>query len=218
MIPDATIRQNIIEELDFEPIIDATHIAVTVSEGIVTLSGQVMEYRQKLMAEASVFRVSGVAGIVQDLDIMTVDNDGIDDKLLRTCVLDQLRWNAQIPAETIKVDVRDGWVMLQGKVKWQFQREAVDNIVNNLCGLRGMLNQISLAPAACADTVKQEIEQALSRNACARNTPVAIKVERNTVTLEGGPVQSWLIRSAIRQVAWSAPGVTEVIDHLQQPS
>ncbi|NTF85319.1 BON domain-containing protein [Rhizobium rhizogenes] len=63
MTDDITLRQDILDELEFEPSIDATNIGIAVANGIVTLTGHVSSYSQKETAERVVKRMTGVRGI-----------------------------------------------------------------------------------------------------------------------------------------------------------
>lgn len=44
VMSDLNLRKNILEELEFQPEIDAANIGVTVEDGVVTLSGHVKSY------------------------------------------------------------------------------------------------------------------------------------------------------------------------------
>ena len=57
---DSSIRQDIIDELDFEPSINAAKVGVAVKDGIVTLTGNVNTYIERMTAEAAARRVKGV--------------------------------------------------------------------------------------------------------------------------------------------------------------
>ena len=59
---DMFLRQNILDELDFEPSVDSAHIGVTVTNGVATLSGLVGSYAEKLAVEQAARRVKGRAG------------------------------------------------------------------------------------------------------------------------------------------------------------
>ena len=60
MSSDLQLRQDVLEELEFEPEVDATHIGVAVHAGVVTLSGFVSSYAEKLAAERSVRQIKKV--------------------------------------------------------------------------------------------------------------------------------------------------------------
>ena len=60
MKTDSQLQHDVQAELEWEPSIDHAHIGVAVTAGVVTLTGQVSNYAQKLAAEKAVHRVAGV--------------------------------------------------------------------------------------------------------------------------------------------------------------
>ncbi len=210
---DMNVKQDIIDELDFAPSVDAAGVGVTVNEGLVTLSGHVPHYYQKTEAEEAVWRVFGVRGIVQDIEVRPLNVSEVGDHDLAHRAVQHLQWNALVPDNSVQVKVRNGWIVLKGEVVWQFQRKAAADVIKALQGVRGMLNQIKLSPDATAVDVKSRIEQALHRHADVEAAQIQVGVDNGQVTLDGH-IESWLERSAVNQAAWSAPGVVEVIDHL----
>jgi BON domain-containing protein len=66
---DTQLHDSVQRQLEWDPEIDATGIAVIASEGVVTLTGFVHTYAAKLAAERSVKRVRGVRGVANDLQV-----------------------------------------------------------------------------------------------------------------------------------------------------
>ena len=73
---DKLLRQDVIDELDFEPRVESVNIGVTVDGGVVTLTGHVPNYSQKCAAEEAVKRVKGVRGIAEELKVQFADTEG----------------------------------------------------------------------------------------------------------------------------------------------
>ena len=97
MMTDLTIRQNIQNAMQFEPSLDAAHIGVAVDKGIVTLSGHVNSYAEKLMAERIVKRMVGVKGLAQDLEVeYATDKKTADDQIAKRAI-NILEWDTTIP-------------------------------------------------------------------------------------------------------------------------
>jgi osmotically-inducible protein OsmY len=57
---DIDLRNDILEELEFEPSVDARHVGVAVSNGVATLTGHVGSYAEKAAVERAVQRIKGV--------------------------------------------------------------------------------------------------------------------------------------------------------------
>ena len=210
---DRALRQNIVDELDFEPSIDAAQIGVAVERGVVTLTGHVATYAEKVTAEDVVWRVKGVRGIAQEIEVRPLGvNETADDEIARR-TLDSLRWNTLIPHNAIQIKVQGGWVTLNGKVDWYYQRAAAEKAVSGLAGVKGFYNNIEVKPQVSATDVKQRIEAALKRTAEVEAKTIRVEVKDGKVTL-GGRVNSWRERQAAERAAWSAPGVHAVEDRI----
>lgn len=214
MVSDTALRQDIIDEIDFEPSIDGANIGVVVEDGIVTLTGHVSTYSQKVALEDVVRRIKGVKGIAEEVEVRPFGtNITADDEIAKRAV-NSLAWNTTVPNDTIQVKVQDGWLTLTGKVDWQYQRIAAENVARALAGVVGVTNQIEIKAMATADDVKKRIEDALRRNAETEARGIKVDVlDGGKVTL-AGRVHSWFERSAAQQAAWSAPGVKTVDDRL----
>ena len=211
---DSTLRQDIIDELDFEPSIDAADIGVAVENGIVTLTGHVATYAQKLTVEDVVRRVKGVRGIAEEIEVRPFGtNRTADDEIAKRAV-NTINWHTSVPNNAVQVKVEEGWVTLTGKVEWQYQRTAAAEAVRDLAGVIGVSNQIAIKPHASAQDVKKRIEDALKRNAELEAQAIKVNVlDGGRVRLEG-KVQAWSERSAAERAAWSAPGVSTVEDRI----
>lgn len=210
----ATLRQDIIDELDFEPSIDAADIGVSVEDGVVTLTGHVPTYSQKIAVEDVVRRVKGVRAIAQEIEVRPYGtNISADDEIAKRAV-NSINWHTAIPAGAVQVKVQKGWVTLTGKVDWQYQKNAAEDAVSKLTGVIGVSNQVALKPRPSSFDVKKRIEDALKRNAELEAKAISVDVlEGGKVRLEG-KVHAWSERSAAERAAWSAAGVTTVDDRI----
>jgi len=210
---DGTLQQDIIDELDFEPSIDAAHIGVTVDKGVVTLTGHVPTYAQKMTVEEVVRRVKGVKGIAQEIEVRPAGSHRTADDEIAKRALNVIKWNTTIPEGNLQVKVQNGWVTLTGHVEWQYQKIAVGDAARDLAGVIGVSNSIEVTPHASVFDVKKRIEDALKRNAETEAKEIRVTVHGGKVTLVGH-VDGWAERNAAERAAWSAPGVKMVEDHL----
>lgn len=208
------LRQDILDELVFEPSIDATKIGVTVSEDVVTLTGHVSSYAGKITAEEAVRRVKGVRALANEIEVRYPGEKKTADDEIAKRALNILKWNELIPDEAIQVSVEKGWVTLRGEVAWQYQKKAAEDAIRKLTGVSGISNNISIKPSVLAADVKQKIESALTRHAEVEAKAIQVTVvERNRVLLEG-KVDNWDERQAVENAAWSVAGVQSVDDRL----
>jgi osmotically-inducible protein OsmY len=210
---DIQLRNDVLEELEFEPSLDAANIGVAVDDGVVTLTGHVASYAQKIAAEAAARRVRGVRAIAQEIEVRYPSDVKTSDDEIAQRALSALRWDVTVPEEKISVTVNKGLVTLTGEVPWHFQRGAVENAIRRLMGVTGVVNNIVVRPRVQASDVKTKIENALRRRAEIEARDIRVSVTNDKVTLDG-KVDNWDERQAVERAAWSAPGVRIVEDHL----
>ena len=210
------LRENVVDELEYEPSIDAAHIGVAADKGLVTLTGHVASYAEKQAAIAAVRRVKGVRAIAEEIEVRYPYQKTPDDEIAKRAI-DILAWDTMVPSESIQIMVHDGWVTLTGSVDWHYQKKQAEEDVRKLSGVRGVTNTIEIEPSLQAEDVKRKIEEALKRHAEIEASAIRVTVrERNKVLLEG-KVGSWDERHAVENAAWSAPGVKSVEDRMIGP-
>ena len=209
---DAGLKSLVEEELEFEPAVSAAHIGVAVRDGVVTLTGHVASYAEKVAAEQATQRVRGVKAIAEEIEVRyPYDGKRSDDEIAKRAV-SVLDWNINVPS-TVKVKVERGWVTLSGAADWQYQREAAEASMRKLDGVVGVTNTIALKDRPKASDVKKKIEDALKRNAALDAASIQVTVANDKVSLSGR-VHSWQERRIAEQAAWSAPGVKSVDDSI----
>ena len=209
---DNSLRDDVLLELKWDPkISSASDIAVAVKDGVVTLSGFVPSFWEKDAAEKAVKRVYGVRGIANDIEVKLFWQR-TDPEIARAAVR-ELESHVSIPAERIKVTVKDGWVTLEGTVDWEYQKSLVQSAMKKLKGVSGVTNKIQVTPKASAAEVKSKIEEALRRSAELDARRITVEIEGSTVKLYGS-VSSWAERDEAERAAWSAPGTTMVENHI----
>jgi osmotically-inducible protein OsmY len=214
-VNDKELRQNVIDELDFDPSIHSAEIGVAVENGVVTLTGHVPAYSQKLEAERAARRVKGVKAVAQEIQVRYAGQKMHHDDEIAHRAVSILAWDSLLPHDAIGVKVEDGWVTLSGELDWNYQREVAAEDVRKLGGVLGVVNNITLAQAANKIDVKEHIVNALKRHAEVEAKRVKISVHGGgTVSLEGD-VDSWDERQAAVHAAWCTPGVHAVEDHLR---
>lgn len=213
MKTDREIQKDVAAELSWEPVLSTSRIGVEVQGGIVSLSGFVTYYAQKLAAEKAVKRVRGVKAVVQNIELKVQPEGKIPDTCIAESVLHALEWNSTIPQGKISVKVDNGWVHLDGQVSWLYQKQAAESLVSELSGVMGVNNQIMVIPHINEMLVKENIRRALERSAFLEADKIHIETQGNKVTLKGS-ARSWKERMEVERAAASAPGVAEVDDQL----
>jgi osmotically-inducible protein OsmY len=212
MKTDAQVQMDVMQELKWDPSVTHEHIGVAVSDGIVTLTGTVPSYIEKSAAERAAQRVAGVKAVVEKIEVRLPGSLRRDDQDIAKTIIDQFKWNSEVPDALVKATVEKGWVELTGDVEWDFQRRATENAVRGLLGVKGIANRITIRPKVVQPSViKDNIEGALKRSAEREATRIGVEVQGTRVILSG-KVRSFAELRDVRGAAWSAPGVTAVDD------
>ena len=214
MKTDRQLQQDVLEELQWEPAVEASAIGVEATDGVVTLAGHVASFPEKWAAEDAAQRVAGVKGVVVEIDVRIPDSSKRTDAELVKAAAHALDWNSAVPKGAIKIAVSHGLVNLSGEVDWAYQRATAIAAVRHLIGVRGVTDQITLKRHPInAHGVRRKIQAALHRQAQIDANAITIDVDGNSIKL-GGVVDSWSEKMAARNAAWSAPGVQAVVDNL----
>ncbi len=213
MSDELKLQQRVIDELEFEPAVNAAHIGVSVRGSVVTLTGHVETFAEKFAAERTARRVRGVSAVAQEIEVhLPVDKKTADDEIAQRA-LKILEWDVAVPSHAIEVKVEHGIVTLNGLVDWAFQRAEAEYDVRKLGGVKGVVNLIAIRPKIRADEVRAKLTAALERNADVEAQHITVDVDNGKVVL-GGKVNSWAEREAAERAAWSVAGVTSVDDRI----
>jgi osmotically-inducible protein OsmY len=161
---DATLKQNVIDELAWRPDLNSAHIGVIADKGVIALTGYVSSYAQRYEAEQCVKGVAGVRGLAEDLEVRYADDwpSTKDDEIAKRAI-NSLAWDTRVPRDSVKVSVENGFVNLSGQVNWQFERNAAENSVRKLYGVVGVTNDITLRTQPLPGDIKSRIDQRPAR-------------------------------------------------------
>jgi osmotically-inducible protein OsmY len=213
MKSDSEIERDVKEELSWNPDLDATDIAVSAKKGVVTLTGFVKSYTDKYEAEAAAKRVSGVVAVANDIEVRMPSVDERPDPEIARDAVAAIKSQLPISSEKIKVIVKNGWIILEGQVEWQYQRSTAEHAVRRIKGVKGVSNTIELKPRAQPSEIKRKIQEAFRRNAEVDSNRIIVEADGSVVTLKG-TVRSWVEREEAERAAWAAPGVVNVVDQI----
>jgi osmotically-inducible protein OsmY len=210
-VEDRQLREAVMREIDYEPEIRSTDISVAAEDHIVTLTGFVHAYMEKVAAEKAAKRVYGVKAVANDIQVK-LEKERTDPEIARDAVEALVR-NVSVPDTRIKVTVNNGQMALEGKVDWSYQKDAAEAAVRDLLGVKGVFNRIEVEPSVSTGDVRAKIEEALRRRAEVDARRVIVEAHDGTVVLRGN-VRSWGEKDEAAHAAWAAPGVRRVENNI----
>ncbi|MCI0338788.1 MAG: BON domain-containing protein [Acidobacteria bacterium] len=209
---DHQLRDFVIKQLDWEPEVTSTEIGVSGYEGVVTLTGFVDTYAEKLAAERAVKLVSGVRGIANDIQVRASSSTLTDQDLTQIAV-HALETRTNVPEDRIVVIVKDGNLVLEGEVEWAYQKESAEEAVKYLRGVRNVFNEIKIKPKISTIDIERDLEGALARSSIFGERQIRVEAHDGVVTLSG-VVRSLREKADAERIAWSTPGVSQVFSQL----
>ena len=149
MSRDHLLKKAITDELQRSTDVISARIGVGVTDGTVTLSGQVRSYVrsyvEKTAAVDAGLRVQGVTGVADDIVVQHHSGSQEDADVARD-VTATLRASAALSHETIRATVRDHRVSLFGTVSCQQQRDTAEKLVSGLPGVALVVNNLAVTP------------------------------------------------------------------------
>lgn len=214
MRSDIEIQADVLDEIRWDPRITATNVGVEVSEGVVTLSGHVESYSEKLHAEKAVKRVYGVHAISQEIRVLLPGSSVRSDTEIARQIQSIILWSNIDPDEHIYIKVERGFITLSGKVDAYHQKELAQNFATNMLGVIGVTNLIKIEPKLSIPIIKKDIKDSFKRKAVDQAEKLDITIDKNIVTI-AGKVKSWSERNSAINAVWSIPTVENVIDRIQ---
>lgn len=213
MKSDVDFQNEILDELAWDSRVPDARIAVTVCNGIGTLTGNLDTYAEKLAVKKAAENVLGLHTLILDVSVDPPKIHQRSDTEIAAAIEHVFSWSTPVPRKKIKISVNDGWITLTGELDWHFERDAVEKLIHPLKGVVGITNNISLKSHVIPQSISNRIKETLNRQVSQKAQNVDIFVDGGTITLRG-QVQSLAEKNAMEGTTWSAPGVSKVNSQL----
>jgi osmotically-inducible protein OsmY len=207
---DQKIEQDIRAEC--RDISDIHSVGIAVDCGVAHLTGSTETYSQKWAIERAASRVIGVTEVRDHLEVRPTDDDHRDDLQLQRAATAVLRWDARVP-EGIRVSVTDGVLRLDGVVERFGHREAAEEAVRNLVGVRDVVNEVKVLPTDSSPRLAVEVDAAIRRRFRFGGRILAVSVDDGVVMLSGA-VPTFAVLDEVERAIRAIPGVTRIENRL----
>lgn len=217
MKTDEQLRTDVMEEINWDPQLTkiATEIGVASKDGVITLTGEVDSYWKKRAAEDAAQRVAGVKVVACDIEVKLSNWGKYSDSEVGDAIRNALRWNSAINDDQIEVKVDKGWVTLDGSVDYPFQKKYAQSYIEDLMGVAGVTNNITIRHQSIdIKDIQRKITAAYHRSANIDAHAINVQTSGNKVTLTG-TVRSWAEKREAEKVALSAPGVYTIDNKIE---
>ena len=214
MKTDEGIAKDVVDSLYWDSRVDASRVAVTVENGIVTLAGTVFSSSERAAAEEDAWVISGVQDVKNQLKV-DLQRDVPSDSEIKSNIENSFKWDRDLHPSDIQVGVTAGWVTLEGSVDAFWKKVRAEDLAFSLRGVAGVTNKIAVVPtqSLADEQLAENVIQALDRNQDVDVDDIDVTVEKGTVSLSG-TVPSWSARRAAYNAARYAHGVKEVEDRI----
>lgn len=191
---DSQIYSDVISALALDPVSKLYRIDVSVTDGIVTLEGEVGSHTERQAAEEVAQEVRGVVSVHNRLTYDLVADR--TDSEIREDVAYRLRSNASVDAGLITVTVEDGNVTLEGTVRSAWEKSIAEDQARIVLGVAAVENELDvkwwadidtgdLAAGWTDDDMQQAVENALLTNPRVNRFTIATSVNNGVARLIG---------------------------------
>lgn len=208
------LQRNVFDEFARAPTLDHADISVSVDDHVVTLSGAVKTYPEKVEAERAAKRVRGVQAVRNHVAVVLPTSSHRSDREIAKAAAQALESDVLVPHALVRVGVISGWVQLAGTVRLDAERRAAVAAVQLIVGVKGVANAIVVKAGPLQEDLQPRLTAALARCAGLHGDKVEVETIDGIVLLHGR-VRSLAERDEAEQAVWALPGVTSVQDDLR---
>ncbi|MFK3888754.1 BON domain-containing protein [Sphingomonas sp. NPDC079357] len=213
MKSDDQLQRDVLAELAWDPRVQHHQIGVSVEAGVVSLTGTVPSFAEKVAAEQAARRVGGFRALAEEIKVHRASDKKWSDEEIAKRICDLFDWDAIVPSNKLSVTVEHGWVTLSGSVDWHYQRDAAWKAAGRIHGVTGISNMVTIRQVPTPADVRDRIVDAFRRHADIDAGSIRVLTDGGKVTL-GGIVHAYREREIAERAAWAAPGVTAIDDNI----
>jgi len=196
-------------------------VSSSVEDGIVTLTGTVSLYQDKLDAAKKVKKLANVTGVRNDIAVAgeTLPDGQLQQKLAKKLAYDRVGYFDNT-FNYLALNVKDGVVTLSGDTVWDVPKDSALGIVARTPGVKDVVNDVTVLPVSTFDdSIRVRTARAIYRDSVLGRYasdpvhPIRIVVDNGHVTLYG-TVQSTMDKNIAGIRASAVPGAFSVENKL----
>jgi osmotically-inducible protein OsmY len=212
MKTDLNIKLQIKKAIESNSSLDAAGIDIAVQNGDVSLSGQVDKFCKKEIVKKLAKDVEGVTAVTETIVVTLDEKDKVNDNELSTIIEGLFAKNFSNAHKDIKVIVKDGYVWLEGHLKWKYQKDLAQECIACIDGIKWIENNI-LIPDPTAPIIDEKDVLASIYGDYSITTDIKVEVLGNRVILKG-TVESINKKNLVTRLVRAVPGVKEIENFL----
>jgi hyperosmotically inducible protein len=196
-------------------------VSSSVEDGIVSLTGTVGLYQDKLDAAKKIKKLANVSGVRNDIEVAgpTVPDGQLEKKLAKQVAYDRVGYFDNT-FNYLALDVKDGVVTINGDTVNDVAKDSALSIVARTPGVKDVVNDVNVLPVSrFDDSIRMRTARAIYRDSVLGRyasdpvNPIRIVVDNGHVTLYG-TVESTMDKTIAGIRASSVPGAFSVENKL----
>jgi osmotically-inducible protein OsmY len=160
MRSDCDVKRDVEDEIRYDADAKLTDIAVSVDGGVLTLTGSVPSYPQKLHIETLARRICGRMRVANEIQVRVGASDSRSDLEIACDLIANLNEELPFSCGHIKSTVKDGWITLAGEFEWDYQLLRTSDCARRVNGISGIKECINFAARASAAEINARIKDA----------------------------------------------------------
>jgi hyperosmotically inducible periplasmic protein len=200
----------------------ADHVRVKATDGVVTLTGVVLDKDEKALAEDTVENLPGVVSVNNRIEVKS-DIPEHSDAWIALKVRSTLLVKANVSATSTTVDVKDGVVTLNGTVQNLAQKDLTEAYAKDIDHVKAVRNDLVVkAPAsgemAVSDSmddasITSQVKYSLLSHRSTSALATKVITENGVVNLSG-VADSDAEKSLVTKIAEDTRGVKSVVNDM----
>jgi osmotically-inducible protein OsmY len=210
---NAELQADVMDAIKWEPLLYATEIGVTAEDGVVSLTGEVDSYIEKMEAENTAKKVIGVKILIKKIEVKTPTKELKTDSEVASKILKALKRIRSLPKGQVIVNVVNGEVTLSGQLPWNYISVDTKNALRYISGIKSITNDIKIKSDSHDPIEQKDVKNALRRSFI-NHYDINVKVSGTAVTLSGKTISLGQKEEAER-ITWKTPGIWHVNNELE---